>query len=340
VSPAPKVSVLIPSYQYARYLPEAIESVLAQRFEDFELIVSDDASTDGTAEVLRGYAGRDTRMQVHVQPANLGMVAHWNWCLQRARGEYVKFVFGDDRLVSRGALGRMVAMLDEHPGCVLAASARLVLDEESRVTDEWNELGAAGRQDGRGVIARALWVDRNVIGEPSVVLFRRDAAARGFDPTLRQVVDLEMWFHLLRQGDLVFDPAPLCSFRRHPLQQTALNRAGQIGPLECLVLTVRYLDVLAADEASPWRRLALRRICHQRLYYSRKHSPRTPEVAALEAVLGQRVGRGWGPWFWAWHRLSKPWLNLARKVRAGGGRARARARARARPRPLAEFERE
>jgi hypothetical protein len=334
MSAAPKVSVLIPSYQYARYLPEAIESVLAQRFGDFELIVSDDASTDGTAELLRAYAGRDPRIEVHVQPKNLGMVAHWNWCLRRARGEYVKFVFGDDRLVSRGALGRMVAMLDDHPGSVLAATARLVLDEASQVTDEWSELGAAGRQDGRAVIARALWVDRNIIGEPSAVLFRREAAARGFDPALRQVVDLELWFHLLRQGDLVFDPAPLCSFRRHPLQQTARNRAGQIGPLECLVLTVRYLDVLAADEASAWRRLALRRICHQRRYYSRKHSPRTPEVEALEAVLEQRVGRFWAPWFWGWHRLSKPWLNLGRKLRGFGERARARAR----PRSLAGFE--
>jgi glycosyltransferase involved in cell wall biosynthesis len=336
MSARPKVSVLIPTYQYARFLPEAIDSVLGQQFRDFEVIISDDASTDGSAEVLRAYAGRDPRIEVHVQPRNLGMVAHWNWCLRRARGDYVKFVFGDDRLVSRGALGRMVAMLDDHPGGVMAASARLVMDEASQVTDLWSELGAPGRHDGRAVIARALWADRNIIGEPSAVLFRRDAAARGFDPALRQVVDLEMWFHLLRQGDLVFAPAPLCSFRRHPLQQTAVNRSVQIGPQECLILTMRYLDELAAGPTSGWRRLALRRTCHRRLYYSRKHAPRTAEVLALEAALAQRVGRGWAPWLWAWHRLAKPFVNLARKVQARGARARAAAR----PRTIAEFERE
>jgi hypothetical protein len=134
----------------------------------------------------------------------------------------------------------------------------------------------------------------------------------------------------------VFAPAPLCSFRRHPLQQTAVNRSVQIGPQECLILTMRYLDELAAGPTSGWRRLALRRTCHRRLYYSRKHAPRTAEVLALEAALAQRVGRGWAPWLWAWHRLAKPFVNLARKVQARGARARAAAR----PRTIAEFERE
>jgi len=333
---APKVSVLIPTYQYARFLPQAIESVLAQDFPDYELIISDDGSTDGSAAILADYAARDPRIAIHLQPGNLGMVAHWNWCLRQARGEYVKFVFGDDRLVSRRALGRMVAMLDENPGSVLAASARLVIDEDSRVTDLWSELGGAGRRNGRSIIAHALWRDRNIIGEPSGVLFRRTAAARGFDPALRQVVDLELWFHLLMQGDLVFDPAPLCSFRRHPLQQTAVNRRGQIGPLECLILTVRYLEVLAAGETTWRRRVALRRICHQRLYYSRKHAPRSAEVLALEAVLEARVGRGWAPWFWAWHRVSKPFRNLTHKTLALIRRMSSRGRLPGRP--IEEFE--
>jgi len=69
MAPTPRVSVLIPTYNYGRYLPEAIESVLAQEFGDFELILSDDASTDGSADIVHRYAGRDARIRACVRPA-------------------------------------------------------------------------------------------------------------------------------------------------------------------------------------------------------------------------------------------------------------------------------
>ena len=98
VEDAPKISVLVPTYNYARYLPQTIESILRQTHSNFELLISDDASTDGSAEIIRHYADRDSRIRFMIHPTNLGMVANWNWCLQQARGDYVKFVFGDDLL--------------------------------------------------------------------------------------------------------------------------------------------------------------------------------------------------------------------------------------------------
>ena len=105
MSPHPKVSVLIPTFRYARFLPAAVDSVLAQEFRDFELLISDDASGDGSAEIIRSYAARDPRIRFHIHPGNIGMVSNWNWCLGEARGDHVKFLFGDDCLVSRLALG-------------------------------------------------------------------------------------------------------------------------------------------------------------------------------------------------------------------------------------------
>src|SRR5208283_3355105 len=96
----PKISVLIPTFEYGRFLPEAIESVLAQDLMDFELIISDDASRDDSGEVIRRYAARDPRIRYRLHERNIGMVANWNWCLKEACGEYVKFVFGDDCLPS------------------------------------------------------------------------------------------------------------------------------------------------------------------------------------------------------------------------------------------------
>ena len=223
---APKVSVLIPTYNYAQFLPEAIGAVQAQDFRDFELLIVDDCSQDNSAEVAAKFSANDPRIRLSVNAANLGMVENWNHCLALAKGEYVKFLFGDDKLMGRQALGSMAAMLDQHPKAALAASARIVLDEKSN----WIDLLASlpdGAQPGPAIITRCLLQNHNLIGEPSVVMFRRADAQRGFDRGYRQMVDLEMWFHLLERGDLVYTREPLCAFRRHAGQQTAVNNANR-----------------------------------------------------------------------------------------------------------------
>jgi glycosyltransferase involved in cell wall biosynthesis len=315
----PKVSVLIPTYGYARFLPEAIDSVLGQEFRDFELIVSDDASGDGSADIIRGYASRDPRVRAHVQEKNLGMVANWNWCLGQARGQYVKFLFGDDRLESRQALGRMAVALDVNPSATLAVTARLILDDDSNAIEVWDELGSSGLKRGSSVIVRCLCEDRNLIGEPSAVMFRRSAGARGFDMELRQIVDEEMWFHLLQAGDLVYDPEPLCAFRRHAAQQTVVNRVSNVTSSETLVLTARYLDFLAKHTGRPTDSYSIRRLLFRSIYYSRKNTrrddARTPAVIAAEDQLMARLTPRWYAICLLIHRLLKPLVNIARRVR-------------------------
>jgi glycosyltransferase involved in cell wall biosynthesis len=308
----PRVSILVPTYNYARFLPEAIESSLAQEFADFELIISDDASTDGSADLIRQYAQRDPRVRVQIHAQNLGMVDNWNWCLRAARGDYIKFMFGDDRFIGRESLGRLVAMLDTAPGATLAASARLVLDEKSRTVATWSDWPAPGRHPGGDVLVRCVRADRNLIGEPSCVLFPRHAAERGFDPKLRQVVDLEMWFHLLTAGDFVYTPDPLCAFRRHAAQQTEVNRKNFVGPTESLVILARYLDHVRAQEPSPAQH---RQMLFRRLYYYRKHAPRGSAALPDERHLRAILGPAWYFLLWLRHRLLKPLVNLTRWLR-------------------------
>lgn len=238
--PAPRISVLIPTYNYARYLPEAIESVLAQDWTDLELIISDDRSNDGSAEVVERYAAKDSRIRFTVQPANLGMVPNWNWCLSQARGEYIKFLFGDDRLGSPRALRQLHDLLQAHPDAALAASARSILRHDSSSAGIWDEFQSAGRHQGNTVLVRCLTEARNLIGEPSVTLFRRSQAGRGFDVRYKQLVDLEFWFHLLEQGDFVYTPEPLCCFRHHALQQSEKHAVAEIGKWELFQLFAEY----------------------------------------------------------------------------------------------------
>jgi hypothetical protein len=107
-------------------------------------------------------------------------------------------------------------------------------------------------------IRDCLTAARNYIGEPSVVMFRKQQASRGFHGGYRQMVDLEMWFYLLLQGDLWCDREPLAAFRYHPEQQTARN----VGELVHLEETLRLYDAYLHD--SGWR---IPRLLEAALYY-------------------------------------------------------------------------
>src|SRR4051812_32835970 len=100
---ASKVSVCIDSFNYGRFLPEAIESVIRQSLQDFELVIADDCSTDNSVEIAQSYARKDNRIRVEVALANRGMVKNRNACLALARGDYVKWLHADDFLCSTDA---------------------------------------------------------------------------------------------------------------------------------------------------------------------------------------------------------------------------------------------
>lgn len=300
----PEISVLMPTYNYASYLPEAIASVLAQDFQDFELLIVDDASADNTAGAVKTFCGRDARIKFAVNPANLGMVNNWNHCLKEARGKYIKFLFGDDKLSDPQALTKLITLLRNNPSATLAASARAILDEKSNVIDIWRSL-PDGRHDGRKVISECLIENGNMVGEPSSVLFRKTDALRGFDPAYRQFVDLEMWFHLLERGDLVSTREPLCAFRRHAGQQTVVNNA---------TYSIKEpLMLVAAYGAKPWiparQRLDI-------LYRARRGLRRDPGARPQFLELERQYAGGFGKpaYFRAWLKyiFVRPLENLKR----------------------------
>jgi len=217
----PKISVLIPCYHQAQFLPEALDSVLRQDFQDLEVIASDDASPDNTFSVLQDYSRRDSRIRIFHQPSNLGMVENWNLCLRQARGEAVKLMGGDDRLDRTDCLSRQWQSL-QSPGVALAACARKIINQSSDTLKTLVNLSSAVFSQDK-IIPKMLEHQDNLIGEPVCCLFRRMDAARGFNHDYLQNTDIEMWFHILRLGSLAYDPEPLVSFRRHPDQNTNIN---------------------------------------------------------------------------------------------------------------------
>jgi glycosyltransferase involved in cell wall biosynthesis len=218
-----KVSVCMPNYNGARYLPEAIESVLKQRYSDFEFLIIDDCSTDGSLEIINKYAKKDPRIVVRVNDVNVGQTKNLNLCLKHARGEYIKFVFSDDVLNSSEVIERMVDILDANDDVALVSSARYLIDENSTIRGILSEYKEDFEDDGKTVITDCLFSQKNKVGEPTVAMFRKAYAARGFREQFTVNLDWEMWLHILEQGNFVYISEPLCSFRMHANSQTALN---------------------------------------------------------------------------------------------------------------------
>jgi glycosyltransferase involved in cell wall biosynthesis len=122
MSSNPLVSVLLTSYNREAFIAESIESVLAQTLTDFELIVSDDQSSDGTVAIANDYARRDSRIRVSVNETNLGDYRNRNKAAALARGQFLKYHDSDD-VMYRHCLAVMVEALSEEPRAGFAMSS-------------------------------------------------------------------------------------------------------------------------------------------------------------------------------------------------------------------------
>lgn len=312
---APKVSILIPTQNCARFLWQTLESVLAQRFSDFEVIVADNASSDTSVELTREFSRLDSRLHLYVHNIALEPVENWNWCLREARGEYVKFMLPGDCFTQVDSLGRMVAALEAAPNTSLVATARLVTDDELQPVGLRDDFPVEGLYDGIRVISGCMQLNRNLIGELSAVLFRRDASTRGFDPSFRQAVDLEHWYHLLLQGDFVYLSEPLCAFRLIATHPAQIAREHRIGSAESLIVTVRYLECVSNPKQGGLTKFQRRRLLYRQLYYSQKNTPRSASILVAEAMVRSQLPRPWELAMMCLHRLTKPVENLRRFVR-------------------------
>jgi glycosyltransferase involved in cell wall biosynthesis len=126
----PLVSIGVPVYNGERFLAQALDTLLGQTLQDFELIISDNASTDGTADICLDYAARDARIRYIRQPSNIGAPRNWNFVALEARGRYFKWATADDFCDPR-MLEKCVAVLSADPSVVLCYGRSCIVDEET-----------------------------------------------------------------------------------------------------------------------------------------------------------------------------------------------------------------
>jgi glycosyltransferase involved in cell wall biosynthesis len=208
---SPKVSVLVPTYNYAHFLDETIQSALGQTYRDFELLIVDNCSDDDTAMVVAKYQ-HDQRVSFHRNEKNLGLVGNWNRCLELAKGEYIKFLCADDKFEPT-ILEKYVEIMDGDPGISLITCDKQAFGSKTHETITPVQY----RQPGSKSVLDMLFNNYCWIGEPTSVMFRRrDLSVGRFSEQYIQYVDWEFWIRLLSIGDCYVVPQKLAFVRFHP----------------------------------------------------------------------------------------------------------------------------
>jgi len=210
----PRVSVVVPSFNNASFIEATMDSILAQTFEDFELVVADHSSVDGTWERLQRYAA-DPRVRLLRTEAGGGAPRNWERVTAAARGELVKLVCGDD-IIYPDCLQLQVQALDANPSVVLVAGQRDLIDARGGILMARRGLaGLTGRVSGRVAARHTVVTGSNIFGEPACVLVRRETLleAGGWDGRHPFVIDEATYVNVLMRGDFLGIGQSLAAFR-------------------------------------------------------------------------------------------------------------------------------
>jgi GT2 family glycosyltransferase len=208
---APTVSVVMPAYNAERYVGAAVSSLLAQGWQDWELVAVDDGSTDATGAILRSFV--DPRIHV-IQQRNQGEGAARNAAIDAATGRYLAFLDADD-LYLPDALEHMVAYLDANPDRDVVLCDGFVCDASARPLMRLSEH-RPGRPEGN--VLEAVVLSPSVVTVPVCTMMRRDTLRRAgerFDPALTMGVDWDFWIRLARHARFGHLDRPTCMYRLH-----------------------------------------------------------------------------------------------------------------------------
>ncbi|HEV2417579.1 MAG TPA: glycosyltransferase [Terriglobia bacterium] len=255
----PTVSVIVPNYNHARFLRKRIDSVLRQTFQDFELILLDDCSTDDSRSILSSYAA-DPRVRIEFNDANSGSTfKQWNKGVRLARGEYVWIAESDDYADPR-LLERLIAVLGSDPQVVFVncRSWRVYADDrvdgyaDSHLValnpDKWaNDFSADGREE-----CRNYFVHLNPVFNASSVLFRKAVydEVQGADESLHFCGDWKLWAAMALKGQVAHISEPLNYYRVHDATVTEASKQEGLAGAEYLRVIRWLLGHVTPTEAA------------------------------------------------------------------------------------------
>jgi hypothetical protein len=210
---SPLVSIGLPVYNAARYLREALDSLLGQDYPHLELIVSDNASEDATEDICRAYAQRDARLRYYRNSRNMGMVWNFNRVFELARGEYFMWAANDDLRDAR-YVSECVAALQKRPEAVLCSTGIRFIDEDGNEIHEppsvvgIRPVGKTARERLGQVVSAMHWTDL-------YSLMRSDDLRKTRGVVSAWGCDVILLVEMCLRGPAMLVPEPLFTYRRY-----------------------------------------------------------------------------------------------------------------------------
>lgn len=258
-----RVSVAIPAYNSAPYIRDTIESVLAQDYADYELVVCDDGSSDETEAICRSFMSRGPMQYLRFAGPS-GQAANWNRCIAETRGEYLVILHGDD-VLAKTFLRRAAEMMDRYPEAVLAHCAVEHIDAEGHPLSVQRLHDRDVVEPGDSLFRRLL-LDGCVVN-PSGVMVRRAAYARAgtFTTDVLWGIDWHMWLRLSLVGAAAYLAETLASYRQHTASGTSkVLLTARNGVDEAWVIDDVFGRLVHdRPDLLPLRRRAVQRLAHR-----------------------------------------------------------------------------
>jgi glycosyltransferase involved in cell wall biosynthesis len=247
----PKVSVVIPTYNGAKFLREAVESVLAQTYRDIDIIIVDDGSTDNTAELVAGM--KDPRIR-YIFHENRGVAAARNTGILASQAEYIVWQDSDNILFA-DAIEKHVAFMDKHPEVGFSHGQFFTIDEDGRPLRKGRPRGPKKTfiRDGMEELTHLLLGDRTI---GLFFMIRRSALddVGLFNPKLRMSEDWEIWIRLAKKYAVGHVAEPLAKVRMHNNSMTALSKVEVVRDAHESVLKSVLADSVLGPIYRPLRR--------------------------------------------------------------------------------------
>ncbi len=279
MSPEPKVSVVLPVYNGLRHLAKSIESVLGQTFADFEFLVWDDASTDGSWELIGQY--RDPRITAHRQQSNLGLFPNLNQALERTRGELVR-LWSQDDVMKPHCLAREQEFWHRHHQVGLFYCRREIISEDGSASHSSSEDGTPPVVSGR-VADEVSFNWGSMPGNISTVTLPRVVFddVGYFTTEMRLASDFELWIRIHEKYPVGFVNEVLMSLRCHRAQLSRSDGAELVFLRECREIYRRLHERLPSETRRARERYG--RLIHCAPYVH----------AAVRALLRGEPGYAW-----------------------------------------------
>ncbi|MGE2835275.1 glycosyltransferase [Mycobacterium sp. SMC-4] len=210
----PTVSICVPAYQAEQHLRPTVESLLAQEYDDFEVVIVDNHSSDATSAIVESFA--DVRVRLVRNDATVPIIDNFNRAVGLCRGEFVKLVCADD-VIAPGCIATQADILRRFPTVALVGALTDFIDSDGELLRPARGLrGIKGHRSAQHVVRTLVRSGTNPIGAPVATMFRRADFDRtgGFrDDVELFYSDADLWVRLLQHGDFYGVPEVLASFR-------------------------------------------------------------------------------------------------------------------------------